>query len=212
MPDSPKLPRLEIKAETAAEFDKALGSALAQWQHIEAALYTLAHCLMEAPHEVSSIAFFHVKSAESRIGLVDKLCEHRLAQETYQQKWVPVRKQVAHLIEVRNAIAHFEMAWLDADFAKGKTKFPIIISSHHLDVHANRHGAKTLYIENLWQADHGFHECAKLIWEFVVGSVPHWRQRAALLPPNLLLVLDSVHRTVSQREQPPPPLSPQGQS
>src|SRR5215203_5229220 len=65
----------------------------------------LAHCFMEARYEVSSTVFFHIKSAENKLSLVDKLCRLRLTQHVWQGEWRALRKEIDAYIDVRNDMA-----------------------------------------------------------------------------------------------------------
>jgi hypothetical protein len=69
-------------SKAAEEMYRALGKALTRWQYIETGLYLIAHCLMETEHQVSSLAFFQIKSAENKLAFVDRLIFAKLTQHT----------------------------------------------------------------------------------------------------------------------------------
>jgi hypothetical protein len=183
-----------------AEMERAIGHAMARWQMVETALYVLAHCLMGTTREVSSIAFFHIKSAESKFGFVDKLCLNGLPKSVYQRKWTVLRKESDDLIRGRNALAHFEMSWVETGEAKSKSKFPIALHTHHLNTHATRHGkAQGMYVETVLEGAEAFEVYAKQLIQFAAAEIPDWPQRVALLPPNLRRFLESI-RNMTNRE------------
>ncbi len=189
-----------------AEMERAIGHAMARWQMVETALYVLAHCLMGTTREVSSIAFFHIKSAESKFGFVDKLCANRLPQAAYQSKWIPLRKESHELVRGRNALAHFEVNWVDADEAKGKSLFPIALNTHHLDTHATRDGkADGLYVEGVLQCAEAFADYAKRLIAFAGSNVPDWQRSVESLPPNLQQFLELIRKKASPEGGGPQP-------
>jgi hypothetical protein len=128
-------------SKAAEEMYRALGKALTRWQYIETGLYRIAHCLMEAVHQVSSLAFFQIKSAENKLAFVDRLIFAKLAQYTRMKFWEPIRKDVRSAIEFRNNLAHFEIFFLDEKHmseVSPPTKYPVVLSYHHLDQNNRR--------------------------------------------------------------------------
>jgi hypothetical protein len=180
-----------IDAATLDAIHKTLGRSLERWQHVETALYVLTHCLMGTSHATSSIVFFHIKSAENRLSLIDKLCLQHLKQRAYGGNWKDLRTLIADHIKLRNGIAHFELSGLKMSKlpTPAPTKFPIVISAHQLDVDAHHSGAgKGLYLESIEATGTEFTELANNIARFTCDHVPHWRQHVTSLPRNLVLV------------------------
>ena len=106
-------------------------------------LYIIGHGLMETSHEVSSLAFFQIKSPENKLEFVDRLIFARLSQRQRVSFWKPIGEEIRAAIAFRNALAHFEIFCLDEKHMAAMTsptKYPVALSSHHLDEHRRRHG------------------------------------------------------------------------
>jgi hypothetical protein len=165
---------------------KALGKALAHWQMVETALYVLAHCLMGTSREMSSIAFFHNTSLQHRLTLIDKLCFEKIKQRAYGGAWKKdLRKMIDDAIDIRNALAHFELSGIRLDKLPDPkpTKFPIVLLPNGLDVVAYRSGAgKGLYVEQLEEAAAEFTQLANKIGAFIAAHVADWQKHVASLP------------------------------
>jgi hypothetical protein len=52
---------------------KALGEGLVSWQYIETALYLIALALTGMEQKTCSLMFFHIKSAENKLSLIERL-------------------------------------------------------------------------------------------------------------------------------------------
>jgi hypothetical protein len=87
---------------------EAIGEALMRWQHVETALFLIAHGLMGPDYEINSITFFHIKSAESKVSLTDKLIIHCCNKQICASRWKPIKREIENLITFRNGLAHFE--------------------------------------------------------------------------------------------------------
>lgn len=205
--DPAKRAKIVYDAKAETELYAALGRALARWQHVETSLYVLAHALMRTGAEISGITFFHIRSAESKVQLLEKLCRQLLDKNLYQSDWVPLRKDLVNPIDVRNSMAHFEVVWLDHEFAKSVGEHPVMIYAHHLDTYANRKGGRGLNLKSLREADRVFKELAERLIHFV-SRVPLWQQQEASLPLRLQQYLQTVRKKGIAPAQPPPPQSP----
>lgn len=87
---------------------EALGRTIAQWQHVETALYHIAHCALGTTDELSSLVFYRTQGARARIDLVsDMLQECRPS--AHGMQWLPLRKRLNEAVEASNRLAHFEM-------------------------------------------------------------------------------------------------------
>lgn len=167
-------------------FYRALGHAITNWQGVEAGLYVLVHCCLGTSAERSSIAFFHIKSAESKLGLADKLCRLDLVEKTYRAHWVPLRKKITANVDLRNALAHFEASWVPPQ-AKGKTAFPIALTPNSLDQARAREDGNVpaLFVEQLHELAEDFLIRSKELIAFSRSHLPGWQQHASTLPRDL---------------------------
>lgn len=176
----------------------AIGRALARWQYIETGLYLIAHGLLGSSHKASSITFFHIKSAEAKLALVDKLILAFMPQRVFASEWKAIRGDVNDALGIRNAIAHFELIAFDPQRRPKGTKFDFALTPHHLDTNAGRSGTvKTLFVENLDKAADGYLMVARDLLRFVVQHVPNWQQQEASLPPDLQQVLETIRSEVT---------------
>lgn len=139
--------------EDEAQLYQALGLALTRWQHIETAMYLGAFFLMKTDHKACATAFFHIKSAESKFSLVEKLIGQAISQHERQIYWKPLSKEISDIIDFRNALAHFEVFFLtDYELKKinPQTKYRYALAPHHLDPSHSRGGSvKLLSVEQM---------------------------------------------------------------
>lgn len=82
------------------EMHRSLGNALTRWQYVETGLYIVAHCLMETEYQVSSLAFFQIKSAENKLAFVDRLLHAKVGQSRRVHFWKPIREEIRGSVSV----------------------------------------------------------------------------------------------------------------
>ncbi|MCI0466520.1 MAG: hypothetical protein L0Y57_05880 [Beijerinckiaceae bacterium] len=202
-------PVTELFPDDLQRMQHALGQGLVRWQHIETGLYLIAVGLMETDPNVTSLAFFHIKSAENKFALVDRLIFHKLEQRVRQTAWKPISAQIRKAISIRNALAHFEMSCLTEEaLRKGTavlgTKFKWVISSHHLDVYSNRGGVvKGLTVESIELNSNELLELAYKLIYFLIDYIPQIKPLEASLQPRLQTWLDQF-----RKNQRPPGFAP----
>lgn len=171
------------------EFHRSIGHALAHWQYVETGLYITFHCLLEARHELSSAVFFHIESARSTVSITNKLCKACLKQDTYQRHWLPIKKDANSAVDIRNALAHFELQGVNVQTFKSSTgrttASPIILSPNTHDESASLDdgSVKALFLEDLHETSTWFRQIARDLLVFVATQVPDWQQRSTSLPP-----------------------------
>ena len=146
--------------------------------------------------------FFHIKSAENKLSLVERLISNIKEAERIKH-WTPISRNIAGSIKFRNSLAHFEVFILTDENLKAirpKTKFRYALSSHHLDYYAGRSGTvKVLSVESI---SHNSNELCTLTYQliyFLVDHIPHLERLTASLEPRLLNWLDQF------RKNPRPP-------
>jgi hypothetical protein len=184
---------MTIHDRIAEPFYAALGRTLSNWQHVETGLFVIAHCLMETKFDVSSTIFFQIRSAESKLAGVDKLCQRVLSAEDYKRKWIPLFKDTQSYVKYRNGLAHFEISFLTDAGAMTKTAVPVVLTPHHLDTGAIRNGStRAIDYENLLNAGSEFKNGFRRLIHFGAQNVPQWAQQIALLPPGLRQVIAIV--------------------
>jgi len=116
-----------------APFYRALGLATSRWQHVEAAIFVLFHALLNTENQYSSAVFFHIKSADSKLQLLDRLCRVHFGKTIIDNEWKRLCGDVKNAVESRNKIAHYEtnyilnVDWLDPDNP------PVALTPPHLD-------------------------------------------------------------------------------
>src|ERR1700736_7018946 len=82
-----------------APFYRAVGKASARWQHVEAGLFILAHAIMQTDYQYSSIVFFHIRSADSKVKLVDRLCHAHFDKTIIKKEGTPLLKDLNLAVE-----------------------------------------------------------------------------------------------------------------
>jgi hypothetical protein len=177
---------ISIDPEVLRRLKEAIGGAMMRWQHVETALFLIAHGLMGPDYTINSITFFHIKSAESKLALVDKLLSHDLQQREYVSAWKPIKSKVSNMIEMRNGLAHFEGFMVAPEFAKDfPSSFPVGVSSHHLDAHSARSGmVKSLTVEAIEQIAMELLSTTNDLIRFARQNVPSLEAKAGSLPPR----------------------------
>lgn len=177
----------------------SIGHALAHWQYVETGLYLVTHCILEARHDLSSTVFFHIESARSKVSLTDKLCARTLPQDTYQRHWLPLKKEVNQAVDIRNALAHFDLHGI-ADLSQTKrkdgnsTKYPLMLSANSHDESSVRPDGtiKALYVEDLHETSQWYRKLAQRLLAFPPKRIPGWQQRAASLPPETQRLMAAI--------------------
>ena len=191
------------------EMHRVLGKALVRWQYVETGLYIIAHCLMGTEHQISSLAFFQITSAQNKLSFVDRLIFAKLDQRRRVSFWYPLREEISDAIAFRNSLAYFEIFSLDKKHMaamKPPTKYPAALSSHHLDEHKKRHGGsiKALSVEIINHNSEELREIAYALIYFAIDHVPNLKSAEESFPPNLRQYLDSFRKTARPPEFPPP--------
>ena len=210
MPRMPA-PLQTIHAQVAQPFYAALGVTMSRWQHVETGLFVVAHALMATTYEVTSTVFFLIRSADTKLALVDKLCHRTLPAKVCETNWRPLRKAVNSYVEYRNGLAHFELNFLTDARTMVETSVPVILSPHHLDVGAVVDGqVRAVSYENLIEAGKEFLDGTRRLIQFGAAHIPHWRRQVKLLPSNLQRALVSLENELIEPELPPPPRQPRG--
>jgi hypothetical protein len=119
-----------------APFYLAIGRAIARWQHVEAGLFVLAHAVMQTDYKYSSVVFFHIKSADSKVELVDRLCRAHFDKTIIKNEWTALLKDLNAAVAFRNSIAHWEANFILDVSVLEPWEPPIALTPHHLDARA----------------------------------------------------------------------------
>jgi hypothetical protein len=163
---------------------------------------------METEHQVSSLAFFQIKSAENKLAFVDRLIFAKLTQHARTKFCEPIRKDVRTAIEFRNHLAHFEIFYLEEKHMSDvlpATKYPVVLSYHHLDQHNRRGGLiKSISIEGIEHNSEALYTMTYALIYFVLDHMPRLERGIESLPPHLQQYLDSFRKTTRPPEFPPP--------
>jgi hypothetical protein len=187
-----------------APFYRAIGRASARWQHIEAGLFVLAHAIMQTDYKYSSVVFFHIKSADSKVQLVDRLCRAYFDKTTIREEWTPLLKDLNSAVGIRNSIAHWEANFtLDVSVLE-PWEPPIALTPHHLDAIAQTEtrGSTTNKLNHT--ADE-FLALAIRLLRFVAPHFSDKALRATNLPPRLLLYLEKYRNDAPAATPPSQP-------
>jgi hypothetical protein len=191
---------MAINVRSLAEFHRSVGHALTRWQLVETGLYLVTHCLLGTDHQRSALVFFHIESARTKVSVTDKLCKLCLPPKTYQKHWRPIKTEIGKAVDIRNALAHFDVSFIDLDELRRTTKrepltkHPIMLTPNSHDISALRDDGtfKGLYVETLQKTAEWFHRLALDLNQFVPAHIPDWQQQAASLPPETRHLLETI--------------------
>lgn len=201
---------MEIGLNHIKEMHRSVGHALTHWQYVETGLYLVTHCLLDIKHDLASTVFFHIESARSKVSLTDKLCKRCLKQSTYQNKWVPLKKDIGHAVDIRNALAHFDLSGIDPKKVKRKdgsrTAYPLVLTpnSHDESAVQSDGGIKALYVEDLHETSEWFRTLARGLLAFVPAHIPDWQRRTASLPLKTRRLIETIRSDLTPSGQQPP--------
>lgn len=187
-----------------APFYRAVGKASARWQHVEASLFILAHAIMQTDYQYSSIVFFHIRSADSKVKLVDRLCRAHFDKTIIKKEWTPLLKDLNSAVETRNSIAHWEANFILDVSVLEPWEPPLALTPHHLDARAqaDTRGATT---NTLNQTAEEFLALANRLLRFVAPHFSDKALHATNLPRRLLLYLENYRNDAPTPTQPPQP-------
>jgi hypothetical protein len=194
----------KIIEATIAPFYLAIGRAMARWQYVEAGLFVLAHAIMQTDYQYSSVVFFHIKSADSKVKLVDRLCRAHFDKTIIKNEWTALLKDLNSAAEIRNSIAHWEANFILDVSVLEPWEPPIALTPHHLDARAqaDTRGATT---NTLNQTAEEFLALANRLLRFVAPHFSDKALRSTNLPQRLLLYLENSRNDAPTPRPPPPP-------
>lgn len=178
---------IPVDQEALRRLKQAIGEASMRWQYVETALFLIAHGLMGPDYAINAIIFFHIKSADSKLSLTDKLISSCLNKKTYDECWKPIKKDIGNLILFRNSLAHFEMFFVDPEVMDDyPSALPVGISPNYLDAFASRDGTvKSLTVESI---EHGSQELLQMTNKLIAFARVHVQGLALKidgLPPSV---------------------------
>lgn len=189
-----------------APFFEAFGWATARWQHVEAALCTLTHALLDTDFKYSSAVFFHIRSPDSKVQLVDRLCRAHFDDETLASEWFPLCKHLREAVDNRNQIAHYEVNFiLDLSFLEPGEP-PVALTPHHL---RDPTATKAATTNTLRQLAENYLALSSELLHFSARHFELERLRATHLPPRLLRYLEKLQNPNNQDDPGSPPPPPQ---
>jgi len=85
----------------AAPFYRAIGRAMSRWQHVEAAMFLVAHAIMGTEFKYTSTVFFLINSADLKLRLVNGFCQLYFSEAEFDTLWKTIERQ-----------SNFATAWL----------------------------------------------------------------------------------------------------
>ena len=180
---------MTIDPAALRQLKEAIGEALMRWQHVETALFLIAHGLMGPDYEINSITFFHIKSAESKVSLTDKLIIHCCNKQICASRWKPIKREIENLITFRNGLAHFEGFFVYPTMMDAyPSALPVGIAPHHLllDAAASRGGTvKCLTVESIERGSQDLLQITNALIAFACAHVQGLASKIDGLPPPM---------------------------
>jgi hypothetical protein len=192
-----KTPEDQLRA-----FYEAIGKATVRWQFVEAALFVVAHAILQTEYKKSSAVFFHIQSADAKFQLTDRLCRIHFDKGIISAEWDDFCKDLREAIKFRNAIAHWEANFI-SDLSLVEANEPAVaLTRHHMDIRAVT-DTRGLTTSTLNEVAHEYQALASRLLRFVLRHFSIQELRATHLPQGLLQYLENIQD--SPPEPPPPP-------
>jgi hypothetical protein len=144
-------------------FYSALGSAITQWEFVEAELCNTFISLIGAQYVMAAnTAFYSVVSVEGRLNMVNSAASSTLSMlPDLLKEWDEIHKKIKVAKKKRNALAHFSV--MQGHFDKGR-HFRLQPSVHNFQSIGAT--VTTLYYEDLLAAAVLFAEVAERLFQY----------------------------------------------
>lgn len=184
----------------AAPFYRAIGRATIRWQHVEAGLFVLVHAILGTDSKFSSVVFFHIQSADSKIQIVDRLCAAYFDNDAVAE-WNEIHKDLRDALPFRNAMAHWEANFVTDPSFLPPGDPPVALTRHHLDIRSEA-DTRAVSTSTANEVADEYLVLAGRLMRFVAAHFPLETLRATHLQPRLLQYLENI------QTDPPAPLPP----
>jgi hypothetical protein len=195
----------------ANPFYAALGRAFAKWQNVEAALYMMAHVSLGTEPRTTSIVYFHVRSQDSKIKLVDKLCRENLRPELLRFWTDDFHKRLEDSCAVRNRFAHFETASVLDPSAYDGADPPLILVPHHMDYGTlERKTVQFYHTAEILEHGSRWATLANDMFTFVVSHFEANDLHMHLLPPVVARGISNMRDMLQDASRRPAATTPEG--
>jgi hypothetical protein len=170
----------------AAPLYHALGRAMARWQHVEAGLFVLGHAILKTEYRYTSLIFFHIRSPEAKMQLVDRLCREKFSDDIIKRKWTPLLTDLKSGVKFRNGMAHFEANYVTDASCLQPGEPPVVLTPHHLDINSQKGSTvKGATTSSLIHAAEEYILLSRRLFGFVQAHFTAEERGALGLPPQL---------------------------
>jgi hypothetical protein len=184
----------------AAPFYRAIGRAMSRWQHVEAAMFLVAHAIMGTEFKYTSTVFFLINSADLKLRLVNGFCQLYFSEGNFESLWKPIAKDLRAAIRFRNGVAHFEPNFVTDRSYLDPDEPPIVLSPHHLDL-SKRGSSDAASTNRMNEAAEEFLRIADTLIELVANHIPPERISMIDLPVGLASMLTARQRRAQMRPE-----------
>jgi hypothetical protein len=185
------------------QFYAATGKAMTRWQYVESGLFMVMHAVLGIDDaKFSGVIFFQAQSAGRKIELVDELCKTRLTGDVLSE-WSAICTDVKAGLPFRNAMAHWEVNFIERTDYLAAGEPPIALARHHLDPKGDGDD-RTITTNTAIEVADEYLTLAKRLFSFVATRFSTDKLRQTKLPPMLLEKLEGFARNPEPIRAPPP--------
>jgi hypothetical protein len=104
-------------------FFGAVGKCITTWSFVDRQIFRLFASLVGINAERSAILYYHWRTIDQRLALVDKLVKHSTSEKNFLKKWRPIKNAIDDLLEVRAIIAHQPPLMIGAATRSGRASY-----------------------------------------------------------------------------------------
>jgi len=187
----------------ATPFYSALGRAFARWQDVEGGMYLITHAILGTKPRTTSIIFFLIRSPDTKIDLVDKLCRENLPHESLLA-WSEIHKRLLSASTTRNKFAHFEASSVADPAQFDDADPPLVLTAPFMDyLRWDKKSGTFFHTREIMEIGTAWGELARDLICFVAANFEPASLHPELLPPAIMQILDYAQRELLQRRPPP---------
>ena len=153
-------------------------------------MFLLAHAIMGSDYKYTSIAFFRLKGADTKMQFLEELCEAHFSEPVMEKEWRPLRIQLRECIKFRNSLAHFEINYVRDQKYIPEGDPPVVLTPHHMDVMSSgKPQVRAVNLTELNQMGENYRAVARNLIAVVQRHFSLETLRATHLPPAWLRFL-----------------------
>lgn len=162
-------PRTKKVRYDEEKFLRYLGECVSQWAFLDRALFDLTQTSLGTDDTRTAIVFYHGKTIDNHLALVDRLMKHELPESKFLNSWRPLQKKIIRHLKTRSIYAHHPIKRTGTGKSKAFYYYSIHIEPAEQllgKTHAGLGGKDELLAKDLRKHAHSLEKLVKEIWEF----------------------------------------------